>query len=66
MKKISAKAKKVVDICNNNPKVKNAINELFDAIKQSKQKITKIEKSSFSDVVINVAAKIESSNLLKI
>ena len=92
MKKISAKAKKVVDICNNNlkvknamsellneiiisdivklsnnnSKVKNAMDELLDAIKQSKQKITKIEKCSFSDVVINVAAKIESSNLLKI
>ena len=32
MKKINAKAKKVVDICNNNLKVKNAMSELLNEI----------------------------------
>ena len=51
---------KIVKSSNNNVNVINAKEELFDAIKQSKETFTKVENCAFTDSVINVVANIES------
>lgn len=51
---------KIVKSSNNNVNVINAKEELFDAIKQSKQTFTKVENCAFTDFVINIVANIES------
>ena len=51
---------KIVKSSNNNVNVINAKDELFDAIKQSKETFTKVENCAFTDSVINVIANIES------
>ena len=51
---------KIVKSSNNNINVINAKEELFDAIKQSKETFTKVENCAFTDSVINVVANIES------
>lgn len=51
---------KIVKSSNNNVNVINAKEELFDAIKQSKETFTKVENCAFNDSVINVIANIES------
>ena len=51
---------KIVKSSNNNINVINAKEELFDAIKQSKETFTKVENCAFTDSVINIVANIKS------
>ena len=51
---------KIVKSSNNNVNVINAKEELFDAIKQSKETFTKVENCAFTDSVINIVANIKS------
>ena len=51
---------KIVKSSNNNVNVINAKEELFDAIKQSKETFTKVENCAFTDYAINVVANIKS------
>jgi hypothetical protein len=57
MNKINKIAKEIVYDYKNDTKVKNATDELLDAIKQT---FTKVENCAFTDSVINVVANIKS------